>query len=296
MSINCSCKNKDVLQTCTCKTGKSCLPSYDYLKPMSYDDLFDEKATKCSDYSLIMKKLCEARSSFFMFQTSIYNFINDCTKLKQRVREEISGNELLSLTYEYRVLLNNLISQIALGMRKKIKDDNSFFISFEVPETRPNKTIDHATNLQPTDITYTDIGGVETLITSLPSITLYLCDNLQLQVRITTPKGLSYSNLTFDSSFVKTFHSKENDVFVRNMTPSLSKIKISDSDFLYGFTTSNDALDILEDIIKYASDNNIITHELKDVNDRLNSIITSIENSHRSVVQKVKTENLTSCK
>jgi len=290
MSISCKCKTNEI---CRCKEEKIDECKYDYLKPMAYDDLFDEKANKCNDYNLIMKKLSEARNAFFIFQSSIYNFINDCTKLKQRVREEISGNELLSLTYEYKVLLNNFISQIALGMRKKIKEDNSFFISFEVPETRLNKTIDHFSTLHPTDIIYGDSGGIETLITSLPSITLYLCDNLQLQVKITTPKGLTYSNLTFDSTFVKTFCSKENDIFIRNMTPALSKIKYGESEFSYGFKNPEDATEILEDIINYASDSNIITHELKEVDSRLNSIITSIENSHRSIVQKVKTERMT---
>lgn len=293
MSSICKCKNIDMCQ-CKSKEDIEHCPC-DYLKPMAYDDLFDEKANKCNDYNLIMKKLNEARISFFMFQSSIYNFIHDCKKLKIRVREEISGNELLTLTYEYKILLNNLISQIALGMRKKIKDDNSFFISFEVPETRPNKTIEHSSTLYPTDIVYSDTGGVETLITSLPSVTLYLCDNLQLQVKITTPKGLTYSNLSFDNTFVKTFCSKENDVFTRNMTPALEKIKCGD-DVTFGFKNPEHATDILEDIINYASDTNIITHNLKDVDGRLTSIITSIENSHRSVVQKVKTEKLSNKK
>jgi|SaaInlV_150m_DNA_4_1039716.scaffolds.fasta_scaffold05151_4 hypothetical protein len=281
MSSNCDCNAKDT-------TSVKCTQcNYNYLKPITYDDLFDEKSNKCTDYNLIIKKLTEARNSFFLFQTAIYNFINDCTRLKQKIRDDNSGNDLKSLTFDYIVLMNNLIAEIALGMRKKIKEDNMVLLNFEVPITQANKTIEDIQNLWPTNIIYTDTANVDTLIASLPSVTVYLTESMQLQVKIISPKSLSYSNLCFDNSYVKSHQTKLNDVFIKNMTPELELI-----DTTYGFSDSEHANYILEDLINYYCDINIDTHNLKDVVDRLEGIILSIANSHRSIIQKIKTEKI----
>jgi hypothetical protein len=260
----------------------------DYLDPISYDELFDEKSNKCTDYNLLIKKLEYARNAYFSFHTAICNFIGDCTKLKQKARDDISGNDLFSLKYDYQILLQNLITTVAAGMRKKIRDDNTVLVNFEVPKTRPNKTIEHSQTMWPTDIIYTDIGGVDTLIASLPAVTMYLCSNYQLQVKITSPRGVSYSNIAFDSTYVKTHRNTENEIFVRNMTPELEAIA---QDF--GFKNSEHANEIFDDIINYSTDENITTHNLKDVTERINSIIMYIENSHRTIIQKMKTERIT---
>ena len=63
-----------------------------YLKPITYDELFDEKNKKCTDYNTICLKLKEARDSFFGLQTSLNNFVLDCTKLQKKVSDDISGN------------------------------------------------------------------------------------------------------------------------------------------------------------------------------------------------------------
>ena len=268
-------------------SSSNCDCNYDYLKPITYDDLFDETSKKCTDYELIIAKLTEARSSFFLFQASIFNFINDCTRLKQKVREDLSGNDLLSITYEYKVLLNNLIAEIALAMRKKMKQDNSILLNFEVPTTITNKTVEDIQTLWPTNIVYSDIAGVDTLIISLPSVIIYLRENFQLQVKITTPKGLSYTNLTFDNTYIKSHNSKANDNFIKNMTPELSV-----SGTIYGFKDTENANDIFDDLINYHCDDSIFTHNLKEVIERLNGIMLSIENAHRSIIQKIKTEKI----
>ena len=59
-----------------------------------------------------------------------------------------------------------------------------------------------------------------------------------------------------------------------------------------GFNSSEFAYDILEDIINYDTDTSIHTHELNDVIERLDGIILSIENTHRTIIQKIKTEQL----
>ena len=63
-------------------------------------------------------------------------------------------------------------------------------------------------------------------------------------------------------------------------------------DTTYGFSDSEHANYILEDLINYYCDINIDTHNLKDVVDRLEGIILSIANSHRSIIQKIKTEKI----
>jgi hypothetical protein len=114
---------------------KNC--KFDYLKPISYDDLFDDHSkNKCTDYQLVLDKLTEARSAFFGFQAGIYNFIKDCTKLQQKIRNDISDNDLNSIKYEYIVLLNNLISNVAISLRKKMESDHFILINFEVPPTQ----------------------------------------------------------------------------------------------------------------------------------------------------------------
>lgn len=292
MSSNCECKER---QECKCKTRKcSCQDNdnlddcyVEYLKPILYEQLFDQKSNRCNDYNLIVDKLTKARNAYFMIQSAIYNFVKDCTKLKQRIREDTSGSELGSLQYNYVSLINNFISQVAVEMRRKIKDDNSILLSFEAPPTQGNKTIENIQNIWPTNVIYTDETGVDTLVTSLPSVTIYLCENLQLQIKIISPKGVSYTNLMFDNRHVNNQCSKNNDVFIRNLTPSLSF-----NGSYYGFDDSEHANDLLEDIINYDCDANITTHQLKDVVDRLETICTSIENSHRTIIQKVKTEKL----
>ena len=180
-----------------------------------------------------------------------------------------------------------MITNVATGMRKRIRDDNSILVNFEVPKTKPNKTIEDSQDMWSTDIIYT-VGGIDTLITSLPAVTMYLCDNYQLQVKITAPKGVSYSNIAFDSTYIKTHRNTENDIFIRNMTPELDP-----SGQNFGFMSSGHANDIFDDIINYSTDRNILTHELKDVTERINSIIMYIENSHRIIIQKIKTEKIT---
>jgi len=287
MSNACECIKCCPIDRSICHKNSYDKCNVDYLNPISYDELFDEKSNKCTDYNLLIKKLEFARNAYFSFHIAICNFIGDCTKLKQKVRDDISGNDLFSLKYDYQILLQNMITNVATGMRKRIRDDNSILVNFEVPKTKPNKTIEDSQDMWSTDIIYT-VGGIDTLITSLPAVTMYLCDNYQLQVKITAPKGVSYSNIAFDSTYIKTHRNTENDIFIRNMTPELDP-----SGQNFGFMSSGHANDIFDDIINYSTDRNILTHELKDVTERINSIIMYIENSHRIIIQKIKTEKIT---
>jgi hypothetical protein len=269
---------------------KNC--KFDYLKPISYDDLFDDRSkNKCTDYQLVLDKLTEARSAFFGFQAGIYNFVRDCTKLQQKIRNDISGNDLGSLKYEYIVLLNNLISNVAISLRKKMESDNFILINFEVPQTQFGKTIDDLHNLPSTNIFYSDNNGtLDTLITFIPSVCLYLKENYQLQVKFVYPKSISYNNLSYEKTYIKIFKSKELEVFSRNLTPELQNLTVREP--IYGFGNSDYAYNILEDIINYDTDSSIFTHQLNDVIERLDGIILSIENTHRSIIQKIKTEKL----
>ena len=290
MSNNCECKEE---RKCKCESKVcNCDNSLDecyveYLKPIRYEQLFDQKSNRCTDYNLIVDKLTKARNAYFMIQSAIYNFVKDCTNLKQRIRDDTSGNDLSSLQYDYVSLINDLIRQIALEMRKKIKDDNSVLLSFEAPYTQGNKTIENIQNIWPTNIVHTDDTGVDTLITSLPAVILYLRDNFQLQIKIIAPKNVGYTNLMFDNRHLGNQCSKDNEIFIKNLTPELAF-----NGTQYGFTDSEHANGLFEDIINYNCDSNIVTHQLKDVVDRLNSICTSLINSHRTIVQKIKTEKL----
>lgn len=266
--------------------------SFDYLKPISYDDLFDDRTkNKCADYQLVLDKLTEARNAFFGFQVGLYNFIKDCTKLQQKIRDDISGNDLNSLKYEYIVLLNNLITNVAISLRKKMESDNFILINFEVPQTQYGKSIEDLHNLPSTNIFYSDNNGtIDTLITFIPSVCLYLKENYQLQVKFAYPKSISYNNLSYEKTYIKIFRSRELEVFSKNITPELNVLNVREG--LYGFTDSDYAFNILEDIINYDIDKSIYTHQLNDVIERLDGIILSIENTHRTIVQKIKTEKL----
>lgn len=285
MSNNCACKDNKDNKDNTDNTLDDCYA--EYLKPIRYEQLFDQKSNRCTDYNLIVNKLTKARNAYFMIQSAIYNFVKDCTNLKQRVRDDTSGNDLSSLQYDYVSLINDLIRQIALEMRKKIKEDNSVLLSFEAPFVQGSKTIENIQNIWPTNIVHTDDTGVDTLITSLPAVILYLCDNFQLQIKIIAPKNVGYTNLMFDNRHLGNQCSKDNEIFIKNLTPALAFDGTQ-----YGFSSSEHANELFEDIINYNCDGNIVTHQLKDVVDRLNSICTSLINSHRSIVQKIKTEKL----
>jgi hypothetical protein len=269
---------------------KSC--NFDYLKPISYDDLFDDKSkNKCNDYQLILDKLTEARNAFFGFQASLYNFIKDCTKLQQKIRHDISDNDLESLKYDYIVLINNLISAIAISLRKKMEGDHFILINFEVPQTQIGKTIEDLQNLPSTNIVYSDNNNtVDTLIISIPSVCLYMKENYQLQVKFVYPKSLSYNNLSYEKIYIKAYRSKQNEVFIKNIIPELQCLNYQKKH--YGFSSSENANNILEDIINYDTDTSIFTHQLHDVLDRLEGIILLIENTHRTIIQKIKTEQI----
>jgi len=269
---------------------KNC--NFDYLKPISYDDLFDDKSkNKCSDYQLVLNKLTEARNAFFGFQAGIYNFIKDCTKLQQKIRTDVSGNDLDSLKYEYIVLLNNLIANVAISLRKKMEGDHFILINFEVPQTQVGRTIEDLQNLPSTNIIFSDKNNnIDTLITSIPSVCLYLRENYQLQIKFVYPKFVSYNNLTFERTYIKAFKAKQNEIFCKNMTPELSNINLREH--LYSFSSSDNAYGVLEDIINYDVDTSIFTHQLNEVIERLDGIVLSIENTHRTIIQKIKTEQI----
>ena len=269
---------------------KTC--KFDYLKPISYDDLFDDRSkNKCSDYQLVLDKLTEARSAFFGFQAGIYNFIRDCTKLQQKIRNDVSGNDLNSLKYEYIVLINNLISNVAISLRKKMETDHFILINFEVPQTQVGKTIEDLHNLPSTNIIYSDNNGaIDTLITFIPSVCLYMKENYQLQVKFVYPKTISYNNLSFEKTYIKAFRSKELEIYSRNITPELELL--NQREHIFGFSSSEAANNLFEDIINYDTDQSIFTHQLNDVVERLDGIILSIENTHRTIIQKIKTEKI----
>ena len=269
---------------------KNC--NFDYLKPISYDDLFDDKSkNKCSDYQLVLNKLTEARNAFFGFQAGIYNFIKDCTKLQQKIRTDVSGNDLDSLKYEYIVLLNNLISNVAISLRKKMEGDHFILINFEVPQTQVGRSIDDLQNLPSTNIIFSDNNNnIDTLITSIPSVCLYLRENYQLQIKFVYPKFVSYNNLTFERTYIKAFKAKQNEIFSKNMTPELSCINLREQ--VFSFSSSDNAYGVLEDIINYDVDTSIFTHQLNEVIERLDGIVLSIENTHRTIIQKIKTEQI----
>ena len=269
---------------------KTC--KFDYLKPISYDDLFDDRSkNKCTDYQLVLDKLTEARSAFFGFQAGIYNYVKDCTKLQQKIRNDISGNDLNSLKYEYIVLLNNLISNVAISLRKKMETDHFILINFEVPQTQVGKTIEDLHNLPSTNIIYSDNNGaIDTLITFIPSVCLYMKENYQLQVKFVYPKTISYNNLSFEKTYIKAFRSKDIEVYSRNLTPELELL--NQREHIFGFSSSDTANNTFEDIINYDTDQSIFTHQLNDVVERLDGIILSIENTHRTIIQKIKTEKI----
>ena len=269
---------------------KTC--KFDYLKPISYDDLFDDRSkNKCTDYQLVLDKLTEASSAFFGFQAGIYNYVKDCTKLQQKIRNDISGNDLNSLKYEYIVLLNNLISNVAISLRKKMETDHFILINFEVPQTQVGKTIEDLHNLPSTNIIYSDNNGaIDTLITFIPSVCLYMKENYQLQVKFVYPKTISYNNLSFEKTYIKAFRSKDIEVYSRNLTPELELL--NQREHIFGFSSSDTANNTFEDIINYDTDQSIFTHQLNDVVERLDGIILSIENTHRTIIQKIKTEKI----
>jgi len=269
---------------------KTC--KFDYLKPISYDDLFDDRSkNKCTDYQLILDKLTEARSAFFGFQAGIYNFIKDCTKLQQKIRSDVSGNDLSSIKYDFIVLLNNLISNVAISLRKKMESDHFILINFEVPQTQVGKTIEDLHTIPSTNIIFSDNNGsVDTLITFIPSVCLYMKENYQLQVKFVNPKSMSYNNLSFEKTYVKAFRTKDAEIFCKNLTPELELLNQREK--IYGFSSSETAHNLFEDIINYDTDQSIFTHQLNDVVERLDGIILSLENTHRTIIQKIKTEKL----
>jgi hypothetical protein len=105
------------------------------------------------------------------------------------------------------------------------------------------------------------------------------------------PKRIFYNNLSFEKTYIKAFKSKELEIFCKNMTPELEKLN-NIGEIIHGFNNSDSANGVLEDIINYDVDSLIFTHQLKDVLERLDGIILSIENTHRTVIQKIKTEKL----
>jgi hypothetical protein len=267
------------------------LCEFNYLKPINYDDLFDDSSkSSCTNYQLVLDKLTQARLSFFSFQAGIYNFIKDCSKLQKKMRSDISGNDLISMKYEYSVLINNLISNVAVSLRKRLQGDENVLINFEVPMTMPNKNISDMKNLESTNIVYSDkSSAINTLITTIPSVCLYLNSNMQLQVKIVSPSSVSYNNLSYDKIYIKSFSSKLNDIFEKNLTPELDCINIRTD--TYGFRNAEHAHDILEDIVNY-DDDSVFSHNLNDVITRIDSIITGIENTHRTIVQQLKAEQI----
>lgn len=268
---------------------KNC--NFDYLKPISYDELFDDRSkNKCSNYQLVLDKLTEARNAFFGFQAGVYNFIKDCTKLQQKIRSDVSDNDLESLKYEYIVLLNNLIANVAISLRKKMEGEHFILINFEVPHTQSGRSIDDFQNLPATNIIFSDNNNIDTVITTIPSVCLYLKENYQLQIKFVYPKFVSYNNLTFERTYIKAFKTKQSEVFCKNMTPELNCVNVREE--LFSFSSSDNAYDILEEIINYDVDTSILSHQLNEVIDRLDGIVLSIENTHRTIIQKIKTEQI----
>lgn len=261
-----------------------------YLKPITYDELFDEKNKKCVDYNTVCYKLQEARDSYFGLTSSINNFILDCTKLQKKIREDISGNSLNSLSYEYATLINALKQSSAISLRKRTNNDKTVLVNFEIPATQKSKTISDLQTLHPTDIVYSGSNGVDTVIATIPSVMLYLNTNMALEIKISNIDSVCYDSLTYNNSYIKSYKSKNIQTFVKTLTPPLNLIERS-TDF-YGFETSEHANNIIDDIINYDLEIPSFKHDIKEILERINTIISYIENMHRSVAQKVKIEKI----
>lgn len=223
-----------------------------YLKPLVYDNLFDEKKNNSNNYEDILNKLTCARISFFNFQAGILNFIKDCEILKNKIRCDSLESDLNTIKFDYILLLNNLIAHSAISLRKR-SEDQSVLINYEVPRTQYNKTIKDFENLEPTCITlYDATNKVETLITRIPSISLYLKKNFQLEMKIIFPNTTSYSCITNDKLFARTYNAYTSDCIIYKLTPELTRLKISDKmDF-----TNSSITEVFSNSNVKSSDNN----------------------------------------
>ena len=254
-----------------------------YLPTLDYDQFFDESSGSSEpNFTDVAERLTVARRSYFMLQSGIYNFINDCSKLKKKVKTDVSGNMLQTIKYEYISSLNTLLTTAAVSMRKRMDDDSNMLLGFEVPKTHPTKTIVDLHTIEPTEVTFVN-KSIETLVTTFPSVMLYMKPNYQLEIKITQPKSVNYDNLSNDKIHVKTFKERECENFIRALTPELQTIDFDETTF--GFLSADDANDILGDITDYQS-TTIISHKLNDVLQRLSAIISTIENAHKSIVQQ----------
>jgi hypothetical protein len=164
-----------------------------YLAPLDYNDLFDKKEYSCNDLEHVLYKLVSTRLGFFNFKAGFLNFISDCAKLQQKIKTYNENTDLESIKFEYIMLLNNLISNSAISLKKRHESDNSIIINFDSNFIYKNKTIENYDNLIPINLSlYDPKTGQDTLITTIPSISLYLYDNSRLDIKIIYKKMSCY--------------------------------------------------------------------------------------------------------
>ena len=310
MSDICNCKktcniNTSCCTTNSCEKKSNCCDKYTELKPLCIESLFN--TSECSRYENALSKAKISRNSFFSAKAAVYNYVSDCTKLAGTIKTDISDNKynLQSIKEQYIALMNTLLASIYSSLNQC--HNNKRLINITMAKVNKTTVVKP---LRSTALLFVNPNSCKTNILSyIPSVSLEL--NIiteEVKIKFCEPEyvgsSLKHGTLGKDRDLRKTFilcppiqNASTMDVSDNNLellkTFGCTTLDLDIIDSVIDvFDTVSTARSFFDDITNYQDYSKSTTCKLNNnilsVMNYFDKVISSMENSHRYVVQESK--------
>ena len=302
---NNECSNMKETLECEC----------DYLKPLSIHKLFSQD--DCTGYNHVLEKAKKVRNAFFAAKTSVYNFVNDCDSIADRLQSDLSDNEieLDSMRQQYLATLNNLSSSLYSSLNLVYNGKKLINVDLSKVNLKGANRPVRSTELRMSTSSTND----PITLTYIPGVTIQLNrDTKLMKLKLTEPEYISGSNkhgihkkekdvtttyVLAPSIFcIKSYENYEEDEYdINNATAFetcnvLGTYETQGNEGLDEFQNMDIAKDFFEEIQNY-QDNYVLDmdssygNQILEIMNWFDKTITRIEGTHKYVVQLCKINN-----
>ena len=291
--------------------------TFEYLKPLSIDSLFD--VDDCTKYADTLEKAKRVRNAFFAAKTAVYNFISDCDVIADTIQSDLSDNavEMLNVQDQYFAVLNNLTSALYTSLKQTYNSRQ--LINVDLAKVEGSSAVNHgATRPQKSsDLIFSHpYGSGPSTLCYVPGVTVQLNkDSKLLKIKFSQPLYHSGYNrhgqykkevdivttlvvapsITCTSSYRNWNEANESNTF-EHCNPS-SKTQYDTDPVTAGvdtvFSNVDIAMDFFEEFQNYQdnyilNENNTYGNQVLEVMNYFDRVIATMEGAHKFVVQLSK--------